>query len=74
MLGGLLNELVRTVSVNLPKRATRLQTWKWLIKGKSPSYLHLFPHSVAGDRGGINKPGGKLTSITLASPLQTFTY
>ncbi len=35
------------------------------VKGKSPSYLHLFPHSSAGDRGGFSKPGGKLTSITL---------
>lgn len=38
------------------------------VKGKSPSYLHLFPHSSAGDRGGFSKPGGKLTSITLVSP------
>lgn len=40
------------------------------VKGKSPSYLHLFPHSSAGDRGGFSKPGGKLTSITLVSPLK----
>lgn len=40
------------------------------VKGKSPSYLLLFPHSSAGDRGGFSKPGGKLTSITLVSPLK----
>lgn len=44
------------------------------VKGKSPSYLHLFPHSSAGDRGGFSKPGGKLTSITLVSPFQTINF
>lgn len=44
------------------------------VKGKSPSYLHLFPHSSAGDRGGFSKPGGKLTSITLVSPLKPLTF
>lgn len=44
------------------------------VKGKSPSYLHLFPHSSAGDRGGFNKPGGKLTSITLVSPFKALHF
>ena len=44
------------------------------VKGKTPSYLHLFPHSGAGDRGGFSKPGGKLTSITLVSPLKTLNF
>lgn len=43
------------------------------VKGKSPSYLHLFPHSSAGDRGGFSKPGGKL-SITLVSPFETLNF
>lgn len=44
------------------------------VKGKSPSYLHLFPHSSAGDRGGFSKPGGKLTSITLVSPFKALNF
>lgn len=44
------------------------------VKGKSPSYLHLFPHSGAGDRGGFSKPGGKLTSITLVSPFKALNF
>lgn len=44
------------------------------VKGKTPSYLHLFPHSGAGERGGFSKPGGKLTSITLVSPLKALNF
>lgn len=44
------------------------------VKGKSPSYLHLFPHSSAGDRGGFSKPGGKLTSITLVSSFKALKF
>lgn len=33
------------------------------VKAKWPSYLHLFFHSSAGDRGGFSKPGGKLREL-----------
>lgn len=54
----------------LPQSSHFARAMEVAVKGKSPSYLHLFPHSSAGERGGFSKPGGKLTSITLVSPFK----
>lgn len=62
--------LVRMFSL-LPQSSHFARAMEVAVKGKSPSYLHLFPHSGAGDRGGFSKPGGKLTSITLVSPFKS---
>lgn len=58
----------------LPQSSHFARAMEVAVKGKSPSYLHLFPHSSAGDRGGFSKPGGKLTSITLVSPFKDLNF